>query len=134
MSARVFIVGICLLGLICPACGDDPVVGSWRGATQNLSFTSTGKLHSLESAAVTQANAGACEAAGDLEEVEACANGDWTRSGEGYQIETTDLTVLDGGKSVNCTCTRSILYAELNESKLILYDRKDGLVLDRLGR
>ena len=134
MSIRIFIFGISLSGLIGPGCSDDPVVGSWRGAKQNLSFASDGTLRSLEYAAATQANAGACEAAGDLEEVEACANGDWASSGEGYQIETTDLMVLDGGTHVNCKCTRSVLYAELDHANLILYDRRGGLQLDRLGR
>lgn len=134
MSARSTIVGILFFGLVAPGCGTDPLVGSWKGTLQNLTFDSDGTLSSLESAAATQANAGACEAAGDLTEVEACERGAWSSSGDGYQIETTNLMVLDGGSRVNCKCNRSILYAEIEDANLILYDRKGGLELDRLGR
>lgn len=115
-------------------CGTDPVVGSWKGAKQNLSFHSDGTLRSLESVAVAGINAASCETAGHIDQVQECATGGWTPQGKGYQLQTSDLVVADGGSRINCTCTHSYLYAEIADANLVIYDHEGGQTLDRMSR
>ena len=105
-------------------CGTDPVVGNWTGTKQNLSFQPDGTLRSLESAAVAGVNAASCETAGHIDQIQECATGGWTPQGNGYQLQTSDLVVADGGNRINCTCTHQYLYAEIADANLVIYDRK----------
>jgi hypothetical protein len=128
------IAALILLGLGGLGCSGDPVVGSWIGSKGNLAFSEDGTLRSLEAAAHSQASAVECEDAGYLEEVEKCSAGGWSNSGDGYEIQTVDLIVLDGGSRVNCTCSHSVLYAQLADANLVIYDKKGGVTLDTLHR
>ena len=134
MSIRSSIIVFSLLALSGFGCSEDPVIGSWKSSKQNLAFASDGTLRSLESAAIAQANSTECEDAGYSETVDQCAQGGWTSNGEGYQFETSNLVVLDGGSRVNCSCSHETFYAVLADANLVVYDKKGGLTLDTLSR
>jgi len=134
MTGQQSIFALLIFGFSSLGCSADPVVGSWKGAKQNLSFESDGTLRSLEAAAVAQANADTCETAGHGDEVQDCSTGGWANHGTGYKIKTSNLVVLDGGSRINCKCTHSLLYAEMADANLVLYDHKGGTALDRLSR
>ena len=134
MSIRSSIIVLSLLTMSGLGCSEDPVIGSWKSAKQNLAFASDGTLRSLESAAIAQANSTECGDAGYSETVEQCAQGGWTSNGEGYEFETSNLVVLDGGSRVNCSCSHQSFYAVLADANLVVYDKKGGLNLDTLSR
>jgi len=134
MYKKPAIAALLILGLAGLGCSDDPVVGSWTGAKGNLAFVEDGTLRSLEAAALSQANAVECEDAGYLDEVEKCSVGGWANNGDGYQLKTANLVVLDGGARLNCTCTHSLFYAQLADANLVIYDKKGGVTIDTLHR
>ena len=134
MTSRTTISLLIFLSTLGMGCGKDPVVGSWKGSKQNLLFDSNGKLRSLESAAIASANAESCESAGLVEAVDECNHGGWTTQGEGYKLKTSKLVVSDGGSRLNCSCTHSVLYAEIADANLVLYDREGGRAIDRMSR
>jgi hypothetical protein len=134
MSIRTSIIALSLLSMSAVGCSEDPVIGSWKSSKQNLAFASDGTLRSLEAAAKAQAVSTECEDAGYSDTVEQCAEGDWTPNGEGYEFETSNLVVLDGGSRVNCSCSHQQFYAVLADANLVVYDKKGGLTLDTLRR
>lgn len=130
-STKYTVIVLCVLT---QGCNNDPVVGSWNGLKQHLAFSSDGTLRSLEATATSEASTLQCEAEGYTEAIETCTSGDWQNDGNGYQLKTSQLMVLDGGNRINCTCSHSTMYAEIADARLVLYEERGGTTIDTLRR